>query len=84
MKMRVPRQPTPQHPDGYWVTADAAASALEQPEIPAVEPYWDQQTGVQVPGRPGIAACPSGVDVMLQTLENQYGELIVDQERQGP
>ena len=78
MKMRVPRQPTPEHPDGYYVTADAGVAALAQPAIPAVEGYWDAQQGIQVHGRPGFPATPSGVDMIIQTLEAQYGELQTD------
>ena len=56
----------------------AGVAALAQPAIPAVEGYWDAQQGIQVHGRPGFPATPSGVDMIIQTLEAQYGELQTD------
>ena len=78
MKMRVPRQPNQENPNGYYVTADAAVAAQAEDAVPAVEAWQDNHGNVH-PARPGIPGTPSGVDMLIQTLEAQYGELETDQ-----
>ena len=79
MKMRVPRQPTPELPQGRCLTEDAAVAALAEPAIPAVEAWLDAQTGQHHEARPGVPATPSGLDTLIATLDEQYGELVSDQ-----
>ena len=76
MKMRVPRQPTPEHPNGYFLTEDAAVAAPAQPAIPATDAWQDGN--VFHPARPGYPAMPSGMEMLLQVLDEQYGELATD------
>ena len=78
MKMRVPRQPSLELPQGRYLVEDAAVAALAEPAIPAVE-AWVDQHGVQHPATAGVPATPSGLDTLIATLDDQYGELVTDQ-----